>query len=373
MEQFFHQNLTKRIKYFLFVLLTGFTVFGIIIFLLEGERTFQNMLMKLNEGEPTLRYLIDTPGCKIPYFEPSPPSLREYFVQDNKTLCSDDPTLRVTSSRSNVLFFYPENIPSMKLLNSTMKKMLIDLRKSSSVNESHWTLKSILNNANVSCCYQVILKHDVDFLYKLRKECHEITKYETVIKEHDAIYVKCMSDIKEGSIKKSYKNVHLLVQDKRKINNENKLESEFLAKRKNILNDILFGTNSLSVQDKRKNNDENKSESEFLKMRRNKLSVIMFGTDSVSRLNFLRTQPKTYQYLTKELKAFEYKGYNKVGENTFPNVIALLTGKLWDEDFAHKCFRLFVDHPEKYRFPFDDCPSYGEIFKGLDILRLLWR
>ncbi|RXG53565.1 hypothetical protein Avbf_09198, partial [Armadillidium vulgare] len=197
----------------------------------------------------------------------------------------------------------------------------------------------------------------------LRKECHEITKYETVIREHDAIYVKCMSDIKEGLIKKSYKNVHLLVQDKRKINNENKLESEFLAKRKNILNDILFGTNSLSVQDKRKNNDENKSESEFLKMRRNKLSVIMFGTDSVSRLNFLRTQPKTYQYLTKELKAFEYKGYNKVGENTFPNVIALLTGKLWDEDFAHKCFRLFVDHPEKYRFPFDDCPFIWKDFQ----------
>ncbi|RXG53564.1 hypothetical protein Avbf_09197, partial [Armadillidium vulgare] len=143
----------------------------------------------------------------------------------------------------------------MKLLNSTMKKMLIDLRKSSSVNESHSTLKSILNNANVSCCYQVIQRPedrlDVEFVYRLSKECHEITKYETVIRKHDAVYVRCMSD-KEGSIKKSYTNVHLLVQDKRKINNENKLESE-LAKRKNSLNDILFGTNSLLVQDKWKN------------------------------------------------------------------------------------------------------------------------
>ncbi|RXG53563.1 hypothetical protein Avbf_09195 [Armadillidium vulgare] len=178
----------------------------------------------------------------------------------------------VTTSKSNVLFFYPENIPSAMLLNSTMKKILIDLRKSSSVNESQWTVKSILNNAKVSCCYH--------------------------------------------SIERS------------------------------------------------KKDNKDKSESEILATIRNRLSVIIFGTDSVSRLNFIRTQPKTYQYLTKELKAIEYKGYNKIGDNTFPNIIALLTGNLWTDEFAQKCYRKFVKDARRYSEIFDNCPIIWKDFQS---------
>ncbi|XP_050722093.1 uncharacterized protein LOC127001523 isoform X2 [Eriocheir sinensis] len=62
-----------------------------------------------------------------------------------------------------------------------------------------------------------------------------------------------------------------------------------------------------------------------------KLSVIFIGTDSASRLNMLRFLPKTYEYLTQELGALDLQGYNKVGDNTFPNLLAYLGGYFSEE------------------------------------------
>lgn len=56
-----------------------------------------------------------------------------------------------------------------------------------------------------------------------------------------------------------------------------------------------------------------------------KLSVLLLGIDNVSRLNFLRSLPKTSKYV-QEKGWITMKGYNKIGENTFPNLMAVLTG-----------------------------------------------
>lgn len=56
-------------------------------------------------------------------------------------------------------------------------------------------------------------------------------------------------------------------------------------------------------------------------------SVFIFGLDSVSRLAGIRKLPLTYKYLTEELEALEFKGHMKTGDNTFPNVVTMLTGK----------------------------------------------
>lgn len=56
------------------------------------------------------------------------------------------------------------------------------------------------------------------------------------------------------------------------------------------------------------------------------LSVLVLGLDSTSRLNFNRRLKKTRRFLMTELNAFEFLGYNKVGENSFPNQMPLLTG-----------------------------------------------
>ncbi|XP_008203577.1 uncharacterized protein LOC100121316 isoform X1 [Nasonia vitripennis] len=60
--------------------------------------------------------------------------------------------------------------------------------------------------------------------------------------------------------------------------------------------------------------------------KRNQLSVLMLGIDSVSRLNFHRSMPATRAYF-EDRGWFELRGYNKMGDNTFPNLMAFLTGQ----------------------------------------------
>lgn len=57
------------------------------------------------------------------------------------------------------------------------------------------------------------------------------------------------------------------------------------------------------------------------------LDVLVIGLDSVSKSNFMRQLPKAYKLLTKKLHATVLIGFNKVGPNTFPNVVPMLTGR----------------------------------------------
>jgi hypothetical protein len=59
-----------------------------------------------------------------------------------------------------------------------------------------------------------------------------------------------------------------------------------------------------------------------------RLSVIVLGFDSTSQLNFIRRMPKSLGFLQNNLKAIKLRGYNKVGENTLPNLVPLLSGKI---------------------------------------------
>ncbi|KAH8317387.1 hypothetical protein KR067_001603 [Drosophila pandora] len=56
-----------------------------------------------------------------------------------------------------------------------------------------------------------------------------------------------------------------------------------------------------------------------------KPSLIMYGIDTVSRTNLRRTMPMIFEFL-KSPGWFELKGYNKVADNSFPNIFAMLTG-----------------------------------------------
>ncbi|KAH8026149.1 hypothetical protein HPB51_016460 [Rhipicephalus microplus] len=56
------------------------------------------------------------------------------------------------------------------------------------------------------------------------------------------------------------------------------------------------------------------------------ISVLILGIDSTSRMNFHRHMVKTGRYLEAELNAFEFIALNKVDDNSFPNLIPLLTG-----------------------------------------------
>lgn len=56
------------------------------------------------------------------------------------------------------------------------------------------------------------------------------------------------------------------------------------------------------------------------------LHVLVVGLDSVSRLNAHRQFPKTMEFLQSKKNLVELFGYNKIGVNSAPNQIPLLTG-----------------------------------------------
>lgn len=62
-----------------------------------------------------------------------------------------------------------------------------------------------------------------------------------------------------------------------------------------------------------------------------KLNVIIIGIDSLSRLHFHRKMPRTAKFLLEELNAIEYFGYNKLADNTFPNLMPVFTGYSFEE------------------------------------------
>ncbi|KHN72523.1 hypothetical protein Tcan_14731 [Toxocara canis] len=85
-------------------------------------------------------------------------------------------------------------------------------------------------------------------------------------------------------------------------------------------------------------------------------SVLMFGVDSMSRSNFIRTLPKTYAQLQK-LGFVDLLGHVKVGDNTFVNLGAMLTGK---RSTATREFK--NELPDEWNIYFDDWPFVWKLF-----------
>lgn len=85
-----------------------------------------------------------------------------------------------------------------------------------------------------------------------------------------------------------------------------------------------------------------------------KLNLLIIGIDAISRLNLRRQMPHTYSFLTNDFKAIEFIGYNKVADNTFPNLIPILTG-LSEAQLTELCW-------PTTNTKFDDCPFIWKNF-----------
>ncbi|KZC04517.1 hypothetical protein WN55_00592 [Dufourea novaeangliae] len=83
------------------------------------------------------------------------------------------------------------------------------------------------------------------------------------------------------------------------------------------------------------------------------LSLLIIGIDSVSRINFHRMMPKTVEALQK-LGAVEMLGYTKVADNTYPNLVPVLSG-LSEEELHDVCWQT----KDK---SFDECPFIWKNF-----------
>jgi hypothetical protein len=97
------------------------------------------------------------------------------------------------------------------------------------------------------------------------------------------------------------------------------------------------------------------------------VSVLVLGVDSVSRLNAERLWPKTQQSL-QEMNAVTLLGYNKVADNTFPNLVPVLIGQSV-EDLNDVCG--WPSKSKAYLEKFDDCPFLWRTFSELGFRTML--
>lgn len=84
------------------------------------------------------------------------------------------------------------------------------------------------------------------------------------------------------------------------------------------------------------------------------VSVLLVGIDSISRLHLIRSMPNTYKYI-KNQNWFEFEAYNKVEDNTFPNLMAVLTGFNMSMQYS-------VCDPVKGH-KLDQCPIMWKLFR----------
>ncbi|VDI08852.1 Hypothetical predicted protein [Mytilus galloprovincialis] len=77
----------------------------------------------------------------------------------------------------------------------------------------------------------------------------------------------------------------------------------------------------------------------FANTRQEQLNVLMMGIDSIARNNMLRYMKETWKYLVNTHNAIDLLGYNKVADNTFPNIIPMTAGKFENELPRNKSLR----------------------------------
>ncbi|XP_064460696.1 uncharacterized protein LOC135370786 [Ornithodoros turicata] len=98
------------------------------------------------------------------------------------------------------------------------------------------------------------------------------------------------------------------------------------------------------------------------------LNVLVLGVDSVSYLNFDRHLPLSADFIRNHLESFELHGYNKIGDNSFPNQCPLLMGRTSAEtmnlsvnnffDNLDFVWNLFADRGYRTMF-LEESPKYG--------------
>ncbi|GIY09028.1 uncharacterized protein CDAR_3311 [Caerostris darwini] len=120
------------------------------------------------------------------------------------------------------------------------------------------------------------------------------------------------------------------------------LEDEFLAV-KCTIQEFPNLTQFIPLVPLKSKVEKEKSKIVKSSLEENPLNVIIVGIDSVSKLNFLRHFRKTHRFLKENLSYFELNGYTKVADNTFPNLVPLLTGQFIEHYWNESVRDMFFD------------------------------
>lgn len=88
------------------------------------------------------------------------------------------------------------------------------------------------------------------------------------------------------------------------------------------------------------------------------VSVLIIGIDAISRLNLYRHMPETVSFIKQNLNFVEMLGYNKIDDNTFPNLIPVLTG-LSVEQLEKSCWPTQDSYFDNCSFIWNKYSSHG--------------
>ncbi|XP_046384771.1 uncharacterized protein LOC124155075 [Ischnura elegans] len=270
------------------------------------------------EDEPTKRgsdrgFLIQTSGCKIPDLDPFDPAVRKfvrfYALESNKQSkgVEDNESIRPDCSGKFGPALVESNLTSLYLVPSAL---------------SHY------NARDVYCCFRPfrrVTMHPSNYTSK----CDHISKYDEEciplkgdgtadVRDEEFVRVECRNEsVYNDSVPMFYKDFHYFAP-------------------------VVVAQKRAEEQRKEYNLTDVELSSE-----REKWNVLILGLDAVSRLNFHRQMPKTNEVL-ENLGAIELMGYTKIGDNTFPNIVGVMTG-MPEEELKATCW-------PKSSVKLDDCP-----------------
>lgn len=222
------------------------------------------------ELEQSTRWLVSSPKCHIPVLEPWHKSIEGYVWYKGPMNCS--------SVIENYLKEPLEDDKSVSFLKKTLT--FVRSNRLYFVKEAIESLR--LFGARPACCYKNITRSsDNDYDLEYAEICQPIIE-DGIRIDFPLVQVTCQAF--------NYTNVHAF--------NVRDTDEELALRR---------------VAASKLDND-------------NYYNILMVGMDTISRLNGQRQLNRTMNLLADLYETLEFVGYNKVGENTFPNLVPLLTG-----------------------------------------------
>lgn len=240
-------------------------------------------------------YFVDTPGCRMPSFPVMSEKIQEHFRYEKPIVCKRPMTV---SNDTHIWFALTADEMETEYNVTDTNKLLCQM-------------------------HPIERKSDFDVSYLNN---YSFMLYGQVVKvDEEQIRINCTYDFGEKPI---YVDYHYFIFPE--INylynhiDEIDLDLEYEDLKKIVIDELPNVVDS------------------------SRMNVLVFGLDAVSRLNFNRQLNKTLDLILSRLDAIEMFGYNKVEDNTYPNLIPVLAGLDVDELDAH-CL------PNGTKSTFDDC------------------
>ncbi|XP_061396154.1 uncharacterized protein LOC133331798 [Musca vetustissima] len=330
--QFYYRyyNMTKKRKHFkkiIFVILLLcffsyiFIDFNLKTKLINLKDRFEFIARIDADYNITQAYFIDLPGCRMPYFP-------------------------VTDDNIIQFMFRPRNFTCRKALLRTMGTNSLALN----VNEKELQdIYKVNNLAEINCNYSEVVRIDDQRNKYLDSVSFQLVLNGSVTLKSNMEYV--MVECWNKQLQSIYKDFHFFVLYD---NEEKKMEAVVMGNSEAPIENLIeVNEKSASTEDRKphKITKENPSDSP--------ISVMMLGIDSVSHLNFLRQMHSSASYIHRKLNYIEFWGYNKVGDNTYPNLIPTLTG--FDaEELDLSC----LGPPKGHLSVYDKCSLIWKRFKA---------